>query len=82
MLLPVFRQSATFVPRRARFHTPEYVAAQGAPQRFMYGIEALTAQNYQLIDHMRSDINQYEQNAQDIEERLHEWNLWNQDNQQ
>ena len=70
---------ATFVPRRARFHTPEFVAAQDMPQRIIYGIESMTAQNYHLIDHMRDDI---AQNTQNIEERLHQWRLWNQNNQQ
>lgn len=85
---PVFQpstsipRSAGFVPRRARLHTPEFIATQGAPQRYMYGVEALTAQNYQLIDHMRGDINQYEQNTQSIEEQLYQWHLWNQSNQQ
>jgi len=61
---------ATFIPRRARLHTPEFVAAQDPPQRFMYGIESMTTQNYQLTDHMRGDLAQYEQNTQSIEERL------------
>ena len=85
---PVFQPSASipqgagFVPRRARFHTSDYIAAQEAPQWYMYGVEASTAQNYQLIDHMRGDIDQYEQNTQSIEERLHQWRIWNQSNQQ
>ena len=85
---PVFQpssstpQSAGFVPRRARLHTPEFIAAQGAPQRYMYGVETLTAQNYQLIDHMRGEVNQYEQNTEGIEEQLYQWRLWNERNQQ
>ncbi|WVZ80124.1 hypothetical protein U9M48_027627 [Paspalum notatum var. saurae] len=74
---PVFNPSAqfppppAFVPRSARFHAPGFISAQNMPQQAFYGIENMTAENYQIIDQIRINTNQFEQNTQTIEEQLH-----------
>ena len=84
---PVFQPSgnipppAVFIPRNARSYDPDFIAAQQMPHRSYYGIETMTARNYGILDHVRENLQQYEQNTQNIEEQLFNLRLWDQNNQ-
>ena len=74
---PVFNPSTQFPPppafvsRSARYHAPEFIATQNMPQQSFYGIETMAAENYQIIDQIRMNTNQFEQNTQTIEVQLY-----------
>ncbi|WVZ64102.1 hypothetical protein U9M48_013671 [Paspalum notatum var. saurae] len=63
---PVFNPSTqfplppAFVPRSARYHAPKFIAIQNMPQQAFYGIETMTAEDYQIIDQIRVNTNQFE----------------------